>query len=136
MTTIFCENLGLYKKKCFNSNVVNIVLFVRYFLLAEILIYNHIFTATCPQISLDNGSVVYFAPLVNGQYLPGTVVVFTCDPGFVRNGPLAGECQASGTWLPEIPTCEGTPNILHSNLTLLLIYLKKKYIKCEMLETV
>ena len=127
MTTIFC-GLGLYKKKCFNSNVVNIVLFSRYFLAAEILIYNHIFTATCPPISLDNGRVLYLQPEVNGEYQQGTPARFTCDPGFVRNGPEFGECQASGTWLPEIPTCEGTANILLFNFTLLLIYLENNYV--------
>ena len=86
--SIFCGNLGLYKKKCFNSNVVNLILFVRYFYVgSNFWIYHLIFAATCPPISLDNGSVLYLQPEVNGEYRPGTPARFTCDPGFVRNGP-------------------------------------------------
>ena len=46
---------------------------------------------------------------VNGEYPTGAIAVFTCDDEYTRNGTLLSTCQDSGTWDPQIPTCdEGT----------------------------
>ncbi|XP_019626709.1 PREDICTED: sushi, von Willebrand factor type A, EGF and pentraxin domain-containing protein 1-like [Branchiostoma belcheri] len=34
-----------------------------------------------------------------------TVVTFTCNPGYNRNGATSATCQADGTWSNSVPTC-------------------------------
>ncbi|XP_078687161.1 uncharacterized protein LOC144919463 isoform X16 [Branchiostoma floridae x Branchiostoma belcheri] len=34
-----------------------------------------------------------------------TVVTFTCNPGYNRNGATSATCQAGGTWSNSVPTC-------------------------------
>ena len=69
-------------------------------------IYNHIFVATCPALSLENGEVEYHPESVNGEYQTGTFAVFRCNDEYMRTGSLVSICQDSGTWEPDIPTCD------------------------------
>ena len=43
----------------------------------------------------------------NGQYLEGTTLSVTCDPGHLLQGESEITCEASGTWSPQPPSCPG-----------------------------
>ena len=48
----------------------------------------------------------YHKDPVDGEYPNGTVAYFNCNDQYMRIGTLMSTCQESGTWSPEIPTCE------------------------------
>ena len=79
----------------------------------DFLTFKFIFVATCPEVNLENGQVEYNLSSQNGQYLTGTLASFTCDDGHVINGSLSSTCQDTGTWNPQLPTCEGTVKIYY-----------------------
>ncbi|XP_078610837.1 sushi, von Willebrand factor type A, EGF and pentraxin domain-containing protein 1-like [Branchiostoma floridae x Branchiostoma japonicum] len=56
----------------------------------------------CPELAAPtNGARA--PPTGGNSYL--NVVFFTCNTGYVRNGPSATRCQADGSWSYPIPTC-------------------------------
>ena len=66
----------------------------------------------CPELTLENGVVVY-DPDMTADYDLGTVATHSCDNGFVLQGPLTRTCidddglDAVGVWSDSdnVPTC-------------------------------
>ncbi|KAM8998785.1 complement receptor type 1-like isoform 3-T3 [Sarcophilus harrisii] len=87
-------------------------------------------SAAAPRCELSASSLQCLPPTVpNGHkiseqgapYLLNDTVVFHCDAGFSLRGSSQIRCSASGTWDPEVPTCEKAcqppPEILHGHHT-------------------
>ena len=68
---------------------------------------------TCPPVSLENGEVHYDNLPMDGNYGINTRAFISCNDAFKRNGPLFSICQNSGTWEPEIATCEEGIKCVH-----------------------
>ncbi|XP_031824436.1 complement receptor type 2 [Sarcophilus harrisii] len=87
-------------------------------------------SAAAPRCELSASSLQCLPPTVpNGHkiseqgapYLLNDTVVFHCDAGFSLRGSSQIRCSASGTWDPEVPTCEKAcqppPEIPHGHHT-------------------
>eukprot|EP00075_Anas_platyrhynchos_P030135 XP_027319388.1 E-selectin isoform X1 [Anas platyrhynchos] len=59
---------------------------------------------TCPVPSIAHGSVNCSDPSVNVIW--GTNCTFTCEEGFVLEGPDTLQCESSGNWTKEQPSCK------------------------------
>ncbi|XP_071897968.1 E-selectin isoform X2 [Anas platyrhynchos] len=59
---------------------------------------------TCPAPSIANGSVACSDPSANVTW--GNNCTFTCEEGFVLEGPDTLQCESSGNWTKEQPSCE------------------------------
>ncbi|XP_032048177.1 E-selectin [Aythya fuligula] len=60
---------------------------------------------TCPALTpIANGSVTCSDPSANVTW--GTNCTFTCEEGFVLKGPDTLQCESSGNWTEEQPSCE------------------------------
>ena len=62
-------------------------------------------SASCPDISLQNGVAVYGGYAFEGRYLEHTRAWMVCDGGFTRSGPKFRTCQSSRTWSGQEATC-------------------------------
>lgn len=51
----------------------------------------------------ENGHAVFATTGPN--WVPGTIVKYECDAGFLRLGPAQRECQRNGTWSERAPAC-------------------------------
>ncbi|XP_068547255.1 E-selectin-like isoform X2 [Anas acuta] len=74
---------------------------------------------TCPVPSIAHGSVTCSDPSVNVTW--GTICTFTCEEGFVLEGPDTLQCESSGNWTKEQPSCEAVtcpvPSIANGSVT-------------------
>ena len=61
----------------------------------------------CLPVNLENGKVEYNLSSLNGKYFTHTKAFFICNDAFKKTGNLFSTCDASGTWIPEVPTCDG-----------------------------
>ena len=75
--------------------------------------YNIFPVVTCPPVSLENGEVHYDNSSLDGNYRINTKAFISCDDAFKRSGSLFSMCQNSGTWEPEIATCEEGIEYVH-----------------------
>ncbi len=67
-------------------------------------------TIRCPSGSVmapTNGMVSYSSLVEGGSYVYGTVVTFSCSPGFSLNGTLTRTCGEQGTFSGSTPSCIG-----------------------------
>ncbi len=55
---------------------------------------------TCPALTPPTNGVL---STTSRDYL--TVVTYSCDTGYVLTGDAARQCQATGLWSLEAPTC-------------------------------
>uniref|UniRef100_A0A493SSZ9 E-selectin n=1 Tax=Anas platyrhynchos platyrhynchos TaxID=8840 RepID=A0A493SSZ9_ANAPP len=73
---------------------------------------------TCPVPSIAHGSVNCSDPSVNVIW--GTNCTFTCEEGFVLEGPDTLQCESSGNWTKEQPSCKAVtcpvPSIAHGSV--------------------
>ena len=86
-------------------------------------IYDYIFAATCPALSLESGEVEYMPDPVNGEYPTGAYAVFRCNDEYMRTGTLVSICQDLGNWEPDIPTCD-------EGIAVYTLFLHIKIINC------
>ena len=62
---------------------------------------------TCLDLpQLSNGVVAYDNDKANGRPV-GTLVTYSCNPGYTLNGDTIRICRSDGTWSGSEPTCEG-----------------------------
>ena len=73
---------------------------------------NGFIPATCPQLHLDNGHIMYTKHLVNGGYSASTRAYFVCNEndgyalGVHTSGLNYTDCQYGGAWtLAECISC-------------------------------
>ena len=62
--------------------------------------------ATCPDINMSNGVVLYDEFDVNGRYPVNTWARFLCHREYVRFGSSSSTCQISGNWDVPSPQCK------------------------------
>ena len=60
---------------------------------------------TCPALSLSDGDISYNKSPVDGGYPEYTYATFTCKYGYALDGPFRSDCQRSGAWDKQSPTC-------------------------------
>lgn len=79
---------------------------------------------TCPPLTLINGEIKFKKPNrpspVSGEYLPPTIATHTCNYGYILKGQKYLECQATGKWNYDSPTCEGKASHELANILLVL----------------
>ena len=63
---------------------------------------------SCPFLSFENGEIQYSTSSLNEGYPLNTVVTFSCDQHYNREGPSSVICQISGNWSQETPTCNAS----------------------------
>ena len=69
-------------------------------------------TLVCPSIlQPTNGRFRFLGPERPDSLIPGTVITFTCDPGFLMQGEVTIRCNVNGTWSGVTPKCVGEPRI-------------------------
>ena len=94
---------------------------------------NTFYTVTCPGLpSPSNGGRTYDMNAVGGRYPVYTVVYFTCNYGYRRDGPQSRTCQNSGNWNMQSPTC--TQSNKHNLIcfiteTIIHLFRTKRYTK-------
>ena len=62
----------------------------------------HTHTVVCPSL-VSHPSYLHISTPINR---PGTVVTFSCDPGYTLVGGPSVTCRGDGTWNRDIPQCQ------------------------------
>lgn len=61
---------------------------------------------------VQHGDLLNQTEANRGSFPPGTLLSYSCQPGYTADGPVSITCTSLGTWSPSPPRC------LHSNVCL------------------
>ncbi|KAI1897299.1 hypothetical protein AGOR_G00081890 [Albula goreensis] len=59
----------------------------------------------CPRPSVVQHGRVNLTETNRGSFPPGTLLQYSCEQGFIADGPSAITCTSSGRWSPDPPHC-------------------------------
>nr|XP_013999191.1 unnamed protein product [Salmo salar] len=63
----------------------------------------------CPRpVAVEHGDLVNQTEANRGSFLPGTLLSYSCEPGYTPDGPTTITCTTAGTWSHLPPRCIST----------------------------
>lgn len=69
----------------------------------------YVTAVTCEAIGHPQNGSVSCSHTPAGEFTFGTSCNFTCEEGFLVQGPAQLDCTTQGTWSQQVPVCEGKP---------------------------
>ncbi|XP_056150456.1 sushi domain-containing protein 6 [Lampris incognitus] len=75
-------------------------------LLLLLTVLPHCHASGCPRpAGVPHGDLVNQTEANRGSFSPGTLLTYSCDPGYTPEGPTSITCTSSGAWSYQPPRC-------------------------------
>ncbi|KAK6297776.1 sushi domain-containing protein 6-like [Coregonus clupeaformis] len=101
---VLCETRALATSSSSSSSSPVRRLATSALLLLSLLPHGH--ASGCPQpVGVQHGEMVNQTEANRGSSPPGTLLSYSCEPGYAPNGPTTITCTTAGTWSHQPPHC-------------------------------